>query len=54
MLEGKDFGDIRLSELLTHRSGIIEAKSEPAAYKDRLVSELFLKNYQLELAAVKG
>ena len=39
MLEGKGFGDISLSELLTHRSGIIETKSEPAAYKDRPVSE---------------
>jgi CubicO group peptidase (beta-lactamase class C family) len=39
MLEGKGFGDISLSELLTHRSGIIEAKSEPAAYKDRPVLE---------------
>ncbi len=39
MLEDKGLGDIRLSELLTHRSGIIETKSEPAAYKDRPVSE---------------
>ncbi len=54
MLEGKGFGDISLSELLTHRSGIIEAKSEPAAYKDRPVSEFISEKLSMGTGRGKG
>ncbi len=54
MLEGKGFSNIMLSELLTHRSGIIEAKSEPAEYKDRPVSEFIFEKLSMGTGRGKG